>query len=272
MFIRIITFVFSALFVLPIWAAAAPSPVTLEPTIEPEITSVKTEGPAPVPELLPTAEEAEKAEKAEKATQQQMAEDETLYEDGLEEEPLEKPVPNQGRYFALGFHFASAMMDDASRGTRGPGPGYGYSMRLGESVTESFDLGLTFDWGTTQGDAELSFGRVTVHTQYQLGNQWYALGGFGFAGVSGPDKDDRAYGRGSFGDVYILGLGRNIFLTDANKSGGTVPSPVMSVEYLPHRDFQTGVFWFGLEMSWWSGLPRDQLDLPTHEAYTYGSD
>ena len=242
------------------WAFAAPSPLGLEPTIEVE-KSPPLEESQETPKLLPTAEEAAQAVEAE------IREQEALYEQGLDEEPLEKPVPNQGRYFALGIHFTSAMMDDANRGSRGPGPGYGFSLRLGESVTEKFDLGLTFDWGTSKGDAKLSFGRLTVHSQYQLGDRWYALGGFGFAGVSGPDKEDRAYGRGSFGDAYILGLGRNIFLTDANKSGGSVLSPVVSLEYLPHGDFQTTVLWVGVEISWWSGLPRDQLDLPFDEAY-----
>jgi hypothetical protein len=169
-------------------------------------------------------------------------------------------------------HFVSAMADDEGRGTRGPSPGYGFTLRMGESVTDSFDLGIAFTWGEVGGDGDMIFGRLTVHSQYQLGGQFYALGGFGFAGVGGPDHEDPFYDRGSFGDVYLLGLGRNFYLSDAHTSGGWVLSPVMTVELLPHDGFRTGILWIGLEISSWSGLTRDKLDLPTNQAYDSNTD
>jgi hypothetical protein len=46
-----------------------------------------------------------------------------------------------------------------------------------------------------------------------------------------------------------------------------VLSPVLSIEVGPDSDFATMAVWLGLEVSWWSGLARDKLELPVDEAY-----
>jgi hypothetical protein len=46
-----------------------------------------------------------------------------------------------------------------------------------------------------------------------------------------------------------------------------VLSPLLTIEGGPDPDFTTTALWLGLEVSWWSGLSRDKLNLPLGEAY-----
>jgi hypothetical protein len=46
-----------------------------------------------------------------------------------------------------------------------------------------------------------------------------------------------------------------------------VLSPVLTIEVGPDPGFTTTAMWLGLEISWWSGLSRDKLELPVGEAY-----
>ncbi len=182
---------------------------------------------------------------------------------------LELPKPNQGYYLALGIHMLGATAFDEDRGTRQPTFGTGYSLRLGEAVTDWLDLGLAFAIGSTQGKEEnaLSLGRLTMHGQWYVSSRWFVQAGFGATYGQGADPDDPEKNRGRYGDVYLAGLGANLYLSDAARSGGWVISPVLTVEVGPDRNFTTTAMWLGMEVSWWSGLPRDKLELPIGEAY-----
>jgi hypothetical protein len=162
-----------------------------------------------------------------------------------------------------------ATASDVDRGTRQLTFGTGYSLRLGEAVTDWLDLGLAFAIGSTQGDAEdaLSLGRLTLHSQWYVSPRWFIQAGFGATNGQGTDPEDPEKERGRYGDVYLAGLGTNLYLSDAKQSGGWVLSPVFTVEVGPDRNFTTTALWLGLEVSWWSGLRRDKLRLPIGEAY-----
>jgi len=185
--------------------------------------------------------------------------------------PLELalPKPNQGHYLALGVYTLGAMAFDDDRGTRQPSFGTGFSLRLGEAVTDWLDLGLAFALGSTFGAEQdaLSLGRFTVHSQWYVNRRWFLQAGFGATNGQGADPEDLHQNRGRYGDVYLAGLGTNLYLSDATHSGGWVLSPVLSVEVGPDSTFSTTALWLGLEVSWWSGLSRDKLELPVGEAY-----
>jgi hypothetical protein len=182
---------------------------------------------------------------------------------------LSLPKPNQGHYVALGLYTLGAMAFDDDRGTRQPTFGTGFGLRLGEAVTDWLDLGLAFAIGSTQGNEEdaLSLGRFTIHSQWYVSRRWFLQAGFGATNGQGSDPDDLDRNRGRYGDVYIAGLGANLYLSDAARSGGWVLSPAVTIEVGPDRDFTTTALWLGLEVSWWSGLSRDKLELPLGEAY-----
>ena len=99
-------------------------------------------------------------------------------------------------------------------------------------------------------------------------------GGFGPYGAGGTDPDDSAFDRGTYGVMYEAGVGLNIFLSDAHESGGWVLTPTL-MNQIGHNagvgkadaKFTTQIMSLGLEISWWSVLPRDQLDLSIDKAY-----
>ena len=180
---------------------------------------------------------------------------------------LQKPEPRQGHYVALGLHFTGARVNDSGRGVRGPTFGEGYSLRLGERITPWLDLGIAFAYGRTYGREAWSYGRLTVHGQFYPQKHTFVHTGFGFGAAGGTDLEDPDFDRGRFGDVYTAGVGYNHYLSPDDQSGGWVVTPVLSGEY--HRDnlFPSTALWFGLEISYWTGIPKRQLDLDIERAY-----
>lgn len=192
------------------------------------------------------------------------------------EEDLERPEPSQGHYVALGIEAVRMQAFDETRGLRKPTYGSAFQL-LGQSVTSWADLGIAFWGGATSGDKvdRLGFGGVRVQGQVYPTQRWFLRGGFGPFGASGTDPDDPDYARGTYGVSYEIGAGLNIFLSDENQSGGWVLTPTL-MNHIGHnpgiqdeaQKFTTYMMALGLELSWWSGLPHDQLDLSIEKAYT----
>jgi hypothetical protein len=147
--------------------------------------------------------------------------------------------------------------------------GQGFSLRLGEAVTDWLDLSLSIAYGSTHGPEEnkLSLGRLGIQSQWYVSRQWFVPVGFGVTNVQGPDPEDHKLNRGRYGDVYWAGIGTNMFISDSKQSGGWVLTPVAMLEVGPDRNFTTTALWVGLEFSWWGGLTKDKLQLPVSEAY-----
>jgi hypothetical protein len=187
---------------------------------------------------------------------------------------LEKPEPSQGHYIALGIGEVRAQAYDESRGLRKPTHGSAFELRLGQSVTSWADLGIAFWVGKTDGDDEhkLTFGGVRVQGQVYPTQRLFLRGGFGPFGASGTDPLDPDYSRGTYGVACDVGAGLNIFLSDEHESGGWVLTPTL-MNHIGHnagieqQTFTTHMMTVGLQLSWWSGLPRDQLDLSIDRAY-----
>jgi hypothetical protein len=182
---------------------------------------------------------------------------------------LEEPKPNQGHFLALGFHGISAMAFDESRGTREPTFGQGVSLRLGESVTNWLSLSLAVALGSTYGERRdsLSLVRFGITSQWYLSQRWFVQAGLGATNARGADPEDYGRTRGRYGDVYLTGLGYDFYLSNRQQSGGWVLSPILTADVGPDSKFTTTSLWLGIEVSWWSGLSRDKLDLPSSKAY-----
>lgn len=238
---------------LPLEPAAPAAPT---PPVEPALPPAPSRAPAqePVSEGAPAAAGSDVAADAGE-------------EAGGAQEKLTKPAPAQGHYISLGVHGVGAMARDADRGTRPPTLGGGLSLRLGESMTDWFDIGLRLGLRHTTGDEGMTLGGVLIEGQVRVLPAWYLRAAFGVAGVGGQDPDDPAYDRGAYGTAYMLGVSTNLNLSDPGRSGGWVLSPVLSLLALPDSDFTPFGVSLGLELSWWSGLRRNQLELPFDEAY-----
>jgi len=183
---------------------------------------------------------------------------------------LEDPKPRQGHLIALGFHGISTMAFDRDRGTRQPTFGQGVSLRLGESVTDWLSLSLAFGFGSTYGARrdKLTQIRFGVTSQWYFTQRWFVQAGLGALNVSGPDPEDYGLSRGRYGDMYLAGLGYDLYLSDSKKSGGWVLTPMISADVAPDSKFAATSVWVGVELSWFTGLSRDKLNLPNAKAYS----
>ncbi len=180
---------------------------------------------------------------------------------------LSKPSPHQGHFIALGLHAVGAFANDRDRGRRGPNLGEGYSLRVGERITDWLDLGLSIGVANIGGKNPWTLGHFGIHAQYYPVEHWFVHGGFGFGAGGGDDPEDPAFSRGRFGDSYHAGVGHNIYLGDKERSGGWILTPVMTGEYGRDNQFPTTSLSFGLEISYWTGIPRNQLELDFDKAY-----
>ena len=183
---------------------------------------------------------------------------------------LEEPKPRQGHFIGLGLHGIGAMAFDESRGTRTPTFGQGFSLRLGESVTDWLSLSLAFALGSTHGERRdaLTLGRFGITSQWYFSERWFVQAGFGAINAQGPDPEDYDLNRGRYGDVYLTGVGYDFYLSDRQQSGGWVLTPMLTADVGPDTKFTTTSLWLGIELSWWNGLSRDKLNLSTPKAYS----
>ena len=72
--------------------------------------------------------------------------------------------------------------------------------------------------------------------------------------------------RGAFGAEYSLGASYDFFPYKKKLSGGLGLAPIVQVRFLPGDEATSIAVLFGLHVSWWTGLPRNQLDLPPGRA------
>jgi len=247
-------------------AAATPGTIPVEPppVVEPSAEPSPVVVPAPQG-VAPAATPPESPTGAEGSA----TSDEDAEEDA---ERLVLPSPGQGHYLAVGLHYVAAKGFDPERPDRPISHGSYYTLLMGEAVTEWMDLGLQFSFGGTAGDDSMMFGRILVQGQFHYDNRLFIRGGFGGGGVGGPDPDYDGYHRGSYGAVYMGGIGANLFLSDSHTSGGWIMTPILGIEVEPHADFSMVAVSLGVEISVWSGLSRDKLDLPLDEAYDSSTD
>jgi hypothetical protein len=73
--------------------------------------------------------------------------------------------------------------------------------------------------------------------------------------------------RGSAGGGYFLGLGYDWFPQRARLTGGLALSPVFQIRIIPGDPVSAFTGILGVEVGWWTGLSRNQLELPESEAY-----
>ena len=180
---------------------------------------------------------------------------------------LEPPRPRQGYYVALGPQFALSKTWEDGRDW-GVWAGYDVTLRVGQMVTRRFGLGLQIHYGGTRGQGQKTgLSGLSAEGQWELARHLAVRGGVGLDAVSiatADGGDDSA--RGTVGAGYFLGLGYDWFFT-RRSTGGWALTPVAQARFVP-GDTHALVGTVGVELSYWTGLPRNQLDLPPSEAFT----
>lgn len=180
---------------------------------------------------------------------------------------LELPRARQGYYIGLGYHLTlnKVWMDTEKYGLWGGGD---LSIRFGQMVTRRFGMGLQIHSGSAKGDAQTaSTIGLELEGQWELIQNLALHGGIGvdtFEVVADDGKDKSL--RGTAGAGYFLGAGYSWFFTH-RLSGGWAATPRVEFRFVPGTTTQTFTALLGVELCWWSGLPRNQLELPPSEAF-----
>ncbi|MCK9463317.1 MAG: hypothetical protein M0R80_27165 [Proteobacteria bacterium] len=194
-----------------------------------------------------------------------------LAQDGGSESLLEPPKPRQGYYFSLGAVGSIAGHDVVDRGWMGPWPGVGGELRVGQAILPWLDLGISAAVvGTFEERWTAVHGRLSIEAQIRpvapLAIRLY--GGFG---VTDPYR--RAHGAekliGRVGGTYGVAVGWDFFPAhDPRRSGGFAVTPFVWFEGSPDPNFATVTGGIGIEITFWTGLAKNELVLPDDEAFS----
>lgn len=180
---------------------------------------------------------------------------------------LEPPRPRQGYYVAAGLGGAALVVWEEEGGRAGPLGGFAFALRAGQLLTPTLGLGIQLDFGGASGGGDRAqLVGLGLQGQWEVApNLALRAGvGLGVAGLDDPDEEGEKL-RGAVGAGYTLGVSYDWFWT-ARRTGGWALTPAAQVRVIP-GDSTALVGLFTLEVTYWTGLPPNQLELPEGEAY-----
>lgn len=182
------------------------------------------------------------------------------------------PSPRQGYYLSAGPHLALLQVWDEGA-TMDPVAGSMFGLRLGQMLTSRLGLGMTIvevSSGETNDHETLMVGLFALEGQIRLWRMLalHAGSGLGFVEVKEkvPANPDDATD-GAYGAYTMLGLSYDFFPYRKPVSGGLALSPALRARFIPASPLDTLAVTLGVEVTWWTGLPKNQLDLPPDRAF-----
>jgi hypothetical protein len=181
---------------------------------------------------------------------------------------LQKPRPRQGYFVTFGLLGAVEHNREDGEGL-GVWPGYANSLRLGQMITARLGAGLLIDVGAAEGNDQAStIVGAGLEGQYEVIDNLAIRAGVGLGVVALDDltQDDEDL-RGVYGTAYTLGVSYDWFFTCRRFTGGWAVTPVAVARVIPGSDISAFAAFVGVELSYWSGLPKNQLELSVDEAY-----
>jgi hypothetical protein len=181
---------------------------------------------------------------------------------------LEPPRPRQGYYMGAGLLAGAAQNWDDGDGL-GVGFGNVLSLRLGQLITRRFGLGFQLDSGGSKSKhVQSTIFDLGLEAHWELFPNVVTYGGIGLGVASIKDDRDIDAGlRGAFGTAYSLGVSYDWFPGKGRLSGGFSLSPKLMARFIPGDDIKAFVGLLGLELAYWTGLPKNQLELTGADAY-----
>jgi hypothetical protein len=194
----------------------------------------------------------------------------------LADDVLEPPGLHQGYYASLGLYGLSNINWEKGDQLNGAWFGSGQAVRFGQMLTRKLGLGLALNFGGTAGEAN---GRKQTSSLFALSleGQWMPFDRFSILAGSGVGAVQYKYNkvlpdeptdlRGGAGGIFSLGASYDFFPYRKPLSGGLALSPTVRMQYLPGGTANMFAVFFGLDITWWTGLPKNQLDLPPDRAF-----
>jgi hypothetical protein len=181
---------------------------------------------------------------------------------------LEPPRHRQGYYLQLGLYsLVNQTWDDGE--SLGTWNGSAFSLRLGQMVTRRFGLGLQIDSGLAKKDTRsANIAGISLAAQLEIVRNLAVHGGSGLGVLSlsdstTPDADLE----GTVGAGFFFGVSYDWFPWKKRLSGGFALTPTAQVRFIPTDTYDVFTAMLGLNFTWWTGLPANQLELPESEAY-----
>lgn len=182
---------------------------------------------------------------------------------------LEPPRRRQGYYLSFGLYGAAQQAFEKGD-SLGPWVGYGYALRAGQLITRRFSLGFAIEASATRGDGQKgSSTALALEAGFAIAGNLALRGGVGvgFMQLKNPNDPMESALRGAGGSYFALGASYDLFVGQKRLTGGLALTPVVQARYIPGSD-TTGIIMFvGVDLSYWTGLPLNQLDLPPGEAW-----
>lgn len=172
-----------------------------------------------------------------------------------------QPRQRQGYYLSLGFSGTLTQMWP-KEGDNQHDAGLSNSLRFGEMVTEHFGLGLRIG-----GNFGSQLTVIGLEGQWEFAPNFAlrAGAGLGIAVMERADPNDKQ--KGTVGGGYSLGLSYDWFIGVPTASGGFALTPALELRYVPGSKVSALAGLVGVSITYFTGLPRDQLVLPESEAY-----
>ena len=176
----------------------------------------------------------------------------------------EPPAPRQGYYLSAGLYNAATLTRERGQ-SLGPWVGLAGALRVGQIITEHFGLGLSFEGGRSYGQ-----GQTATITAFSLESSWFfarhwaarAGVGVGFLHLQNPSVINEPSTRGPAGSWCSAGASYEWFLSPPRGSGGLSLSPTVQARFVPGNGTTGMSVYLGVEGTFWTGLPREQLALP----------
>ena len=176
---------------------------------------------------------------------------------------LEQPRARQGYWIGLGSVGVDSYLTEEGK-NRGVYTGYGFTFRVGQLLTERLGLGLLVEIGTLKkGSDKGMVGGLTLEGSATL---WRGLSahtgmGLGFVDLTDQSSQDKSL-RGGAGSYFLLGASYDFFPWRRRLTGGWALTPTVDFRVMPDGNIHAYTMFAGLQVVWWSGLPRQMLILP----------
>ena len=176
---------------------------------------------------------------------------------------LETPRARQGYWIGVGVVQVASYLTEEGK-NRGFYTGNGFTFRVGQLLTERLGLGLLVEYSPiTKGSDQGSTGGLTLEGSATL---WRGLSahtglGVGYVMVTDESSLDKSL-RGGGGSYFLGGVSYDYFPWRKRLTGGWAVTPTVDFRVSPDGNSRAYSFFMGLQVLWWSGLPRQMLLLP----------
>ena len=176
---------------------------------------------------------------------------------------LETPRARQGYWIGVGLVDVAAHLNEEGK-NRGFYSGSVFSLRIGQLLTERLGLGLLVELGgVKKGSDQGGIEGLSLEGSATLWRGLSAHTGVGLGVVYVTDQNalDKTM-RGGYGSNYLAGLSYDFFPWRKRLTGGWALTPTVDFHAMPDGNIHAYSVFFGLQVVWWSGLPRQMLLLP----------